>query len=63
MRTTAAETGYGLVESGMCHRKNEVSILLTNAVDVGLGGFFYWAFGHALGRDYLLYFDISKYSF
>ena len=39
------QTGYGLVESGMCHRKNEVSILLTNAIDVGLGGFFYWMFG------------------
>ena len=44
------QTGYGLVESGMCHRKNEVSILLANAMDVGLGGFFYWMFGHGLGN-------------
>ena len=32
LRTFFIFAGYGLVESGMCHRKNEVSILLMNAV-------------------------------
>ena len=42
------QTGFGLVESGMCHMKNEVNILITNALDVGLGGLTFWCVGYGL---------------
>ena len=42
------QTGFGLMESGMCHMKNEVNILMTNVIDVGLGGYVFWAFGYGL---------------
>ena len=40
------QTGFGLIESGMCHRKNEVNILMTNVMDVALGGFTFWFVGY-----------------
>ena len=42
------QTGFGLIESGMCHRKNEVNILMTNVMDVALGGFTFWFLGYGL---------------
>jgi hypothetical protein len=42
------QTGYGLIESGMCHMKNEVNILMKNVVDVALGGFMFWAVGYGI---------------
>ena len=39
-------TGYGLIESGLCGRKNEVNILMRNALDVVLSGFVFWCFGY-----------------
>ena len=41
-------TGYGLIESGFCGRKNEVNILMRNALDVVLSGFIFWCFGYAI---------------
>ena len=38
-------TGYGLIESGLCGRKNEVNILMRNALDVVLSGFVFWCVG------------------
>ena len=58
--TFTLQTGYAIVESGMCNRKNEVSIMLLNALGVGLGGLFYWAIGHAFGNSY---FYFKKWTF
>ena len=38
--------GFGLLESGMVSRKNEVNIMVKNAVDVIFGGLTYWMFGY-----------------
>jgi ammonia channel protein AmtB len=47
------QTGFGLLESGACAKKNEVNIMMKNVVDVVLGGIFYWAIGYGLqfGND------------
>ncbi|CRK86663.1 CLUMA_CG000499, isoform A [Clunio marinus] len=42
------QTGFGLLESGIVSRKNEVNIMMKNIVDVVLGGFTYWLFGYGL---------------
>ncbi|XP_055932180.1 putative ammonium transporter 3 [Argiope bruennichi] len=42
------QTGFGLLESGAVSKKNEVNILMKNAVDVILGGLSYWMFGYGL---------------
>lgn len=41
------QSGFGLLESGMVSRKNEVNIMVKNAVDVIYGGLSYWLFGFA----------------
>ena len=41
------QSGFGLLESGMVSRKNEVNIMVKNAVDVMYGGLSYWLFGFA----------------
>ncbi|KAK8761839.1 hypothetical protein V5799_026892 [Amblyomma americanum] len=40
--------GFGLLESGCVSKKNEVNILMKNAVDVVLGGLTYWSVGYGL---------------
>ena len=35
-------SGFGLLESGCVSRKNELNIMVKNAVDVVLGGLSYW---------------------
>ena len=40
--------GFGLLESGCVSLKNEVNIMVKNAVDVILGGLSYWVFGYGL---------------
>ena len=40
--------GFGLLESGSVTTKNEVNIMVKNAVDVIVGGLSYWMFGYAL---------------
>jgi Amt family ammonium transporter len=42
------QTGFGLLESGIVSRKNEVNIMMKNIVDIVLGGFTYWLFGYGL---------------
>ncbi|GFT23102.1 putative ammonium transporter 3 [Trichonephila clavipes] len=42
------QTGFGLLESGAVSKKNEVNILMKNAVDVVLGSLSYWMFGYGL---------------
>ena len=39
--------GFGLLESGLVSKKNEVNIMVKNAVDVLFGGLTYWMFGYA----------------
>ncbi|XP_077988597.1 putative ammonium transporter 2 [Glandiceps talaboti] len=41
------QSGFGLLESGTATLKNEVNIMVKNAVDVIYGGFTYWMFGYA----------------
>ncbi|EDO47038.1 predicted protein, partial [Nematostella vectensis] len=41
------QSGFGLLESGMVSRKNEVNIMVKNVVDVIFGGLSFWAFGYA----------------
>ena len=47
------QSGFGLLESGLVSRKNEVNIMVKNAVDVIFGGLAYWMFGFAFnfGED------------
>lgn len=42
------QTGFGLIESGMCSLKNEVNIMVKNAVDVAVSGMTFWMFGFGL---------------
>ncbi|XP_064472426.1 putative ammonium transporter 3 [Ornithodoros turicata] len=46
-------SGFGLLESGCVTRKNEVNIMVKNAVDVVFGGLGYWMFGYgfSFGTD------------
>ncbi|CAH1778551.1 unnamed protein product [Owenia fusiformis] len=47
------QTGFGMLEAGAVSLKNEVNIMVKNAVDVIFGGISYWAFGYGLsfGED------------
>ncbi|KAH7951624.1 hypothetical protein HPB52_010932 [Rhipicephalus sanguineus] len=47
------QSGFGLLESGCVTRKNEVNIMVKNAVDVVFGGLGYWMFGYgfSFGQD------------
>ncbi|ESO88328.1 hypothetical protein LOTGIDRAFT_93771, partial [Lottia gigantea] len=42
------QSGFGLLESGMATRRNEVNIMMKNAIDVIFGGLLYWAFGYGI---------------
>ncbi|XP_033750891.1 putative ammonium transporter 2 [Pecten maximus] len=42
------QSGFGLLESGMASRKNEVNIMVKNVVDVVFGGLTYWTIGYGL---------------
>ncbi|XP_033112725.1 putative ammonium transporter 3 [Anneissia japonica] len=42
------QSGFGLLESGSVSQKNEVNIMVKNAVDVLFGGISYWMFGYGL---------------
>ncbi|XP_013784951.1 putative ammonium transporter 3, partial [Limulus polyphemus] len=42
------QTGFGLLESGAVTKKNEVNIMMKNAVDIILGGLTYWMYGYGL---------------
>src|SRR6218665_2388624 len=46
------QTGYGLLESGTVSRKNEVNILLKNAVNIICGSIAFWAYGFAFSSDH-----------
>lgn len=41
-------SGFALLESGCVTRKNEVNIMVKNAVDVVFGGLGYWMYGYGL---------------
>ena len=41
-------SGFGLLESGCVSRRNEVSIMVKNTLDVVFGGVTYWAVGFGL---------------
>lgn len=45
--------GFGLLESGISSRKNEVNIMVKNAVDVVFGGLSFWmlGYGFSFGTD------------
>ena len=53
--TAVSDPGFGLLEAGCVSIKNEVNIMVKNAVDVIFGGLTYWAFGYGLsfGEDEL----------
>ncbi|XP_072051523.1 putative ammonium transporter 3 [Amphiura filiformis] len=40
------QSGFGLLESGSVSLKNEVNIMVKNAVDIFFGGLSYWMFGY-----------------
>ncbi|XP_033641011.1 putative ammonium transporter 2 [Asterias rubens] len=42
------QSGFGLLESGSVSQKNEVNIMVKNAIDVLFGGVSYWMFGYGL---------------
>ncbi|XP_013397764.1 putative ammonium transporter 3 [Lingula anatina] len=42
------QSGFGLLESGAVHGKNEVNIMVKNAVDVIFGGITFWMVGFGL---------------
>ena len=39
--------GFGLLESGLVSKKDEVNIMMKNAIDVIVGGLSFWLFGYA----------------
>ena len=41
------DAGFGLLESGLVSKKDEVNIMMKNAIDVIVGGLSYWLFGYA----------------
>ena len=41
------DVGFGLLESGLVNKKDEVNIMMKNAIDVIVGGLSYWLFGYA----------------
>ena len=41
-------TGYGLIECGLCGKKNQVNILIRNAMTVLFSGFAFWCVGFAI---------------
>ncbi|XP_077867205.1 putative ammonium transporter 2 [Saccoglossus kowalevskii] len=47
------QSGFGLLESGSVSKKNEVNIMVKNAIDVIFGGLSYWMFGYGIsfGND------------
>ncbi|XP_064609479.1 putative ammonium transporter 3 [Liolophura sinensis] len=47
------QSGFGLLESGIASRKNEVNIMVKNAVDVVFGGLSFWmlGYGFSFGTD------------
>ena len=47
--TASSAAGFGLLESGTVSTKNEVNIMVKNAVDVIAGGVSFWMFGYAFG--------------
>ncbi|XP_014673215.1 PREDICTED: putative ammonium transporter 3 [Priapulus caudatus] len=42
------QSGFGLLESGACSRRNEVNVMVKNVVDIVFGGITYWMFGYGL---------------
>lgn len=42
------QIGFGLLEAGFIHPKNQVNILMKNIMDLVLGGTMYWLFGYGL---------------
>ncbi|XP_074651675.1 putative ammonium transporter 3 [Tubulanus polymorphus] len=42
------QSGFGLLEAGAVKSKNEVNIMVKNAVDVVFGGITYWMYGYGL---------------
>lgn len=42
------QSGFGMLESGLVSKKNEVNIMVKNAVDVLFGGISFWMFGYAI---------------
>ncbi|KAK2193435.1 hypothetical protein NP493_13g12020 [Ridgeia piscesae] len=41
------QSGFGLLESGLVSKKDEVNIMMKNAIDVIVGGLSFWLFGYA----------------
>ena len=41
-------TGYGLIECGLCGKKNQVNILIRNIIVILLSGFGFWCVGFAI---------------
>ena len=37
-----------ILRSNVTHKNIKVNILMTNVIDVGLGGFLFWCFGYGL---------------
>ncbi|EDV26927.1 uncharacterized protein TRIADDRAFT_1344, partial [Trichoplax adhaerens] len=42
------QSGFGMLESGLVSKKNEVNIMVKNTVDVIFGGISFWMFGYAI---------------
>ena len=42
------QSGFGLLEAGLVSKKNEVNIMVKNAIDIVFGGLSYWLFGFGL---------------
>ena len=47
-------TGYGLIECGLCGKKNQVNILIRNAMTVLFSGFAFWCVGFAIVYGYVM---------
>ena len=48
-------TGYGWIECGLCGKKNQVNILIRNAMTVLFSGFVFWCVGFAIVYGYVMF--------
>ena len=62
-----SSTSKVFVIEGMCSKKNITNVLISNVLDVSVGGMVFWVFGYAIVRgdhDYSTrFYGVGKYCF
>ena len=42
------QSGFGLLESGLVSKNNQINIMIKNVMDILFGGLSFWIFGYTL---------------